>query len=123
MEDSTRYKVRSFLVYLNLSFLLQALKLDGDIIQVGEGVQSEEIVFKWVNQRKAMISYGLFLQGWQPLLWELEPRLRIGRGKRAGRFYEDILCISNILTVVLENGKALEGTWKEGKLEGHVRQV
>ena len=61
MEDSTRYKVRSFLVYLNLFFLLQALKLDGDIIQVGEGVQSEEIVFKWVNQWKAMISDGLFL--------------------------------------------------------------
>ena len=27
---------------------LQVLKLDGDVIQVGEGVRNEEVVFKWV---------------------------------------------------------------------------
>ena len=39
------------------------LKLDGDILQVGEGVRNEEVVFKWVVSCKSMFSDGSFRDG------------------------------------------------------------
>ena len=39
------------------------LKLDGDILQVGEGVLNEEVVFKWVQLCKSMFHDGSFRDG------------------------------------------------------------
>ena len=39
------------------------LKLDGDILQVGEGVRNEEVVFKWVQLCKYMFHDGSFRDG------------------------------------------------------------
>jgi len=77
---------------VEVSSQYKVLKLDGDILQVGEGVRNEEVVFKDGSR---------FYGNWNPDSGSPE-----GRGQ-----------------VVLEDGKALEGTWKDGKLVGPVRQV
>ena len=74
------------------------LKLDGDILQVGEGVRNEEVVFKWVVSCKSMFYDGSFRDGsrfygnWNPDLGLPE-----GRGQVS---HEDsmsiILYLSNI---------------------------
>ena len=100
------------------------LKLDGDILQVGEGVRNEEVVFKWVQLCKSMSHDGSFRDGsrfygnWNPDSGSAE-----GRGQVSQRIPCQSSCICPTLQVVLEDGKALEGTWKDGKLVGPVRQV